>query len=358
MMLKKEFGLFSSKYWITKNCFGNYDRNYFEKKAFEATKLYVSLPKDHDKIFYVVTELWYFLRENRIPSSSKFASTLRCDGLVVRVLRKEDVQKIIEFIGNLEYDNEIQPNPFLFHHQKVAIGKDSGKPSYNELLSQIILSYINEYGKDLNNINFDTFKSYVEKASKEQEKENYKVPYKMLVDIINDNVSIDDFVCDEVEEDKSEIMEAILDKLTKKYEVDAVKKMIEYYLIDENLENFPTADNIRKNIMDHFTMKEFEDTFVALVWSKLYQASYKTYEQLGLEEMIVALEKLFVKGVYSHFTNENNERDELANICSHKFLMQVIKSKFRSMNEKCDVKSFITYIVKDIESNYGNVAKK
>jgi len=363
--LRKNFDIIDSNSyfdWINVIPNGNYKQ--FDKKIVNSNKIYVALPTDINEIYSVVNNIWKFLIDNKIESQSKISAFLRTDALVIRVCQKKDLIKIVEFINTLVYNKRVQPNPFLFHCKNVALAKDSAVISYNGVLAKIISSYINKFGSNLSNINVDTFRQYVSN----EVKENSNIEYQILLGILENTISINTFTNftkhqrkeEKVkkDEDNVEILDAIIHKLRLYYDREEIKNLVEQYIQQGNINYFTRKSNIRQNVSKNFDRKSFESTFYDLVWKKLYNASFETYDKYGLEQVISALDKLLKKEDYSYFTNQNNVRYELEDICSYKFLLETINEKLYKNGKVCNLKNLIELIVLDIEKNYGDIKAK
>lgn len=359
-------GVDSNNYFDWINVMGQDNYKQFDKKLANSTKIYVSLPIDTNEIYMIVNRIWKFMIDNNIEGQSKISAFMRTDALVIRVCEAKDLLNLIQFINSLKYSNEIHPNPFLFHYKNVALARDSAVISYNGVLAKVISSYINEYGKNLENVNFITFKQYVEIKLKEYN----SVECKILSNILKQTIDINSFVNfnsqiigkqvinEEAGVSDVEILNAIVEKLKLYYDKEEIEVIIEDYIRYGNINFFTRKSGIRQNVSKNFDRKSFEDTMHLLVWSKLYKASYETYDKYGLEQLVSALEKLFIKENYSYFTNQNKVRSELEDICSYKFLMEVINRKFDSMKIDLNLKNLITYIAGDIEKKFNSVAQK
>jgi len=372
--LTRVFGMeIGFRYWRSINVYGDCEYSDFSKNLRKATKLYVSLPNDDNEIYKIICKIWKFLIENNIQNQSKVSSGLRNDTLVIRVCEEKDLSKIIEFINSLEYNREIEPNPFLYHNKNVALTKDSGSTSYNQILSQVLESYIKEFGANLENINFNSFKTYVEKKSKEEANQKCYIEYQMLLKILNNTVDVKDFINGTLNLKKEntldldeknlkvsdvEILETIIAKLKEYYEEDEIDIIIQKYIETGNLDYFTKKGNIRQVVSQFFDKKSFEKTMHTLVLTKLRNASYETYVKYGEGQLMGALERLYTMGYYLAFTNTNDAREELEDVCSHEFLIKVIDTKLKSMNMESDYNSLITYMTTEVEKYVSNVPQK
>lgn len=126
------------------------DWNYFcqfisaDNKAMAATNhIKVYVPLDYEHIERGVNELFDFLEENNISHISKVGSKIKSDDVVIRLINKEDLYKLLDFIKNNKYLQEglLKPNPFAYNEGNIALVCD-GILSYNETLANYIMLYV------------------------------------------------------------------------------------------------------------------------------------------------------------------------------------------------------------------------
>lgn len=132
----------------------------------KCVKLYI--PLDYEHLYEGVNKIFSFLSSNNITHRSKVASDIRFDNVVVRLENLEDARKLQEFIDNDKYIQKglIRVNSFGFSKNGVGYGYD-GYLSYNSCVAEIIANYINDnLYRDIEDINFHSFSSYVDSFSK------------------------------------------------------------------------------------------------------------------------------------------------------------------------------------------------
>lgn len=132
----------------------------------KCVKLYI--PLDYEHLYEGVNKIFSFLSSNNISHHSKVASKIRFDNVVVRLGNLEDARKLQEFIDNDRYiqNGLIQVNSFGFSKNGVGYGYD-GHLSYNSCVARIIANYINDnLDRDIEDINFQSFSSYVDSFSR------------------------------------------------------------------------------------------------------------------------------------------------------------------------------------------------
>lgn len=115
-----------------------------DNKALRADNhIKVYIPLDADHIERGVNEIFDFLDKNNISHLSKVGQKIRFDDVVVRLVHKEDLNKLLEFIKNNKYIQEglIKPNSFAYNEDNIALACD-GSLSYNAVLSNYIMLYM------------------------------------------------------------------------------------------------------------------------------------------------------------------------------------------------------------------------
>ncbi len=125
-------------------------------------KIYV--PQDAKHIEKSAEELFSFLRDNNIPHHSKIGRRIRFDDIVIRVAKREDADRILEFIRRNKQiqGGMIRPNPFTFNKDGIAMAVD-GRVSYNNTVSKYISLYLLKRKKEhkLESVNCEDFYHFV-----------------------------------------------------------------------------------------------------------------------------------------------------------------------------------------------------
>lgn len=190
------------------------DKNY---KAKEHIKIYIPLDSEH--IEAGAQMLFKFIIDNNISHGSKIGKRIRFDDVVVRVCDIEDAKKILNFVKNNKYiqDGLIQPNPFAYSQNGVALACD-GSSSYNDVVSQLIYTYITvNRGKNLDKIGINHFYQYLSYIySKEfidnednvfrqalksanlyneyiKNRDNYRLIVELIISSMNSNFTLEDY---------------------------------------------------------------------------------------------------------------------------------------------------------------------
>ena len=105
-------------------------------------KLYIPLDPNH--MYEGANQIFDFLSQNRIPHMSKIGKAVRNDSIVIRVLTKEDAEKVMNFVKNNKYIQSglVKTNPFVPNEKGVGYACD-GLISYNETIAHLLANYIN-----------------------------------------------------------------------------------------------------------------------------------------------------------------------------------------------------------------------
>ena len=206
--------------------FNSPNRQYFcqfksrDNKVFQSTNhIKIYIPLDYEHIEKGAIELFNFIAANNISHVSKIGKRIRFDDIVIRVADENDAKKILDFVKNNEYIQEglLKPNPFAFSHDGIALACD-GRISYNNVISHLINAYIIEKrGRDLNEIGFNDFYSFViDIYNKEfnfnqdnifrklmmqiryrddyiENRQNYKEVFELILSSINRNFTLNDY---------------------------------------------------------------------------------------------------------------------------------------------------------------------
>ena len=123
-------------------------------------KIYV--PLINSRIYEGANKIFDFIDNLGINHVSKINSDIRFDDIVIRVTKKEDADKILNFIKNDSYIQEglLPANPFAFSKDGIALVSD-GYASYNGILSTLLSEFINN--SNIEDLNASNFYSYLNK---------------------------------------------------------------------------------------------------------------------------------------------------------------------------------------------------
>lgn len=134
------------------------------RRSSEHLKVYIPLDSVH--IERGAKEVFEFLSKENISHLSKIGSHVRFDDIVVRLVNKEDVIKLVEFINNNKYIQEglMLANPFTFSKDGIPMAVD-GSLSFNSTVASLIEFYINDKidNNALDIVGVDDFYQFVHK---------------------------------------------------------------------------------------------------------------------------------------------------------------------------------------------------
>ena len=180
----------------------------------ENIKVYVPLDSKH--IEEGAKRLFNFLSINNIPHTSKIGKNIRFDDIVIRLVKKEDADKLLSYIKSDNYIQEglITANPFTYNKDGIALACD-GQESYNLTICSLISMYIsNKKNTDtLDNVGYlDFYKfiaqkyqsNFITKTSNDfnnkfnfesiEQERNYREIIALILKCQNPNFTYDDYI--------------------------------------------------------------------------------------------------------------------------------------------------------------------
>jgi len=124
--------------------------------------LKVYIPLDHNHLERGVNEIFDFLDQNNISHVSKVGKRIRFDNVVVRLINKEDLDKLLAFVKNNQYLQEglLKPNPFAFVEDNIALASD-GHLSYNSTVANYMMLYFIDAYKKKEEVSIKGFYHFV-----------------------------------------------------------------------------------------------------------------------------------------------------------------------------------------------------
>jgi len=127
--------------------FCQFINNFEEVAKKECIKLYV--PISSERIYECANKIFSLLAKENISHASKISSDVRNDDIVIRVTKKSDAKKIIEYINQDARVRKhlLKTNPFCITIGGVGIASDN-KLSYNSETSKYIAEYITTLKKN------------------------------------------------------------------------------------------------------------------------------------------------------------------------------------------------------------------
>ena len=317
-------------FWVIENRGQMKDKNFYEDIK-DSIKLY--LPVDASNIYEVSTKVLDYIIEEGIHIQAKIAKNMRSDVFVIRVLDKDKLDKLLNYINSLDYNSKSKPNPFALNVGRVSITKD-GMMSYNTVLAEYITEYLKSEREE---VTLENFKKFMHKQINKIPSSN-KNKY-MIVDLIiknlentltleellsyNQKVVVDNRVTQVSEEDKNNIL-CLINGLNVFYNLEETHKRIEMYLATGNINYFTRQNGIRKFVEEHLPVEQMRTALYEMGWSALVNSIDETYKKYGELQVIKAVERIVDVGSIEGLTNTNNARSYLGFITSPELLQKII----------------------------------
>lgn len=317
-------------FWVIENRVQMKDKNFYEDIK-DSIKLY--LPVDHSNIKEISTKVLEYIIEEGIHIQAKIANNMRSDVFVIRVLDKDKLDKLLNYINSLDYNSKSKPNPFALNVGRVSITKD-GMMSYNTVLAEYITEYLKSEREE---VTLENFKKFMHKQINKIPSSN-KNKY-MIVDLIiknlentltleellsyNQKVVVDNRVTQVSEEDKNNILR-LINGLNVFYNLEETHKRIEMYLATGNINYFTRQNGIRKFVEEYLPVKQMRAALYEMGWSALVNSIDETYKKYGELQVIKAVERIVDVGSIEGLTNTNNARSYLGFITSPELLQKII----------------------------------
>lgn len=325
------------------------------KLDFQKIKVYVPIDSEH--ICDSAIKIFDFLDKNNISHTSKIGSKIRNDNIVIRTDDLFLVEKIVNFIeSDKNISDGLMPmNPFSFNYHGIALAWD-GCLSYNNVVSKVIASYINDIKDSDRNISYSDFCGYVFKLYNDtfvsglnveefmskmnlegnddsvySELANYAGVLKMFAVALEPEASLNHFYDTYREVSGDSYHESISNKfsnltvyercsmiwddiylnLVDIYGVEQVSEIVNCFIDTGNYNYFTRKNNIRQKMIDNgITPVILKNIIMEKKSIALEEASVKTYFKYGDVQLYDALEKLR-QGDYKYFTNDDGVRNNL-----------------------------------------------
>ena len=355
-------------FWVIENRGQMKDKNFYEDIK-DSIKLY--LPVDASNIYEVSTKVLDYIIKEGIHIQAKIAKNIRSDVFVIRVLDKDKLDKLLNYINSLDYNSKSKPNPFALNVGRVSITKD-GMMSYNTVLAEYITEYLKSEREE---VTLENFKKFMHKQINKIPSSN-KNKY-MIVDIIiknlentltleellsyNQKVVVDNRATQVSEEDKNNILR-LINGLNVFYNLEETHKRIEMYLATGNINYFTRQNGIRKFVEEHLPVEQMRAALYEMGWSALVNSIDETYKKYGELQVIKAVERIVDVGSIEGLTNTNNARSYLGFITSPELLQKIIlKQASSSINiENQSIENIAFQVVGKAyeEIEYKNKQKK
>lgn len=317
-------------FWVIENRGQMKDKNFYEDIK-DSIKLY--LPVDASNIYEVSTKVLDYIIKEGIHIQAKIAKNMRSDVFVIRVLDKDKLDKLLNYINSLDYNSKSKPNPFALNIGRVSITKD-GMMSYNTVLAEYITEYLKSEREE---VTLENFKKFMHKQINKIPSSN-KNKY-MIVDLIiknlentltleellsyNQKVVVDNRITQVSEEDKNNILR-LINGLNVFYNLEETHKRIEMYLATGNINYFTRQNGIRKFAEEYLPVEQMRAALYEMGWSALVNSIDETYKKYGELQVIKAVERIVDVGSIEGLTNTNNARSYLGFITSSELLQKII----------------------------------
>lgn len=317
-------------FWVIENRGQMKDKNFYEDIK-DSIKLY--LPVDASNIYEVSTKVLDYIIKEGIHIQAKIAKNTRSDVFVIRVLDKDKLDKLLNYINSLDYNSKSKPNPFALNVGRVSITKD-GMMSYNTVLAEYITEYLKSEREE---VTLENFKKFMHKQINKIPSSN-KNKY-MIVDLIiknlentltleellsyNQKLVVDNRVTQVSEEDKNNILR-LINGLNVFYNLEETHKRIEMYLATGNINYFTRQNGIRKFVEEYLPVEQMRAALYEMGWSALVNSIDETYKKYGELQVIKAVERIVDVGSIEGLTNTNNARSYLGFITSPELLQKII----------------------------------
>ena len=317
-------------FWVIENRGQMKDKNFYEDIK-DSIKLY--LPVDASNIYEVSTKVLDYIIKEGIHIQAKIAKNMRSDVFVIRVLDKDKLDKLLNYINSLDYNSKSKPNPFALNVGRVSITKD-GMMSYNTVLAEYITEYLKSEREE---VTLENFKKFMHKQINKIPSSNKNKD--MIVDLIiknlentltleellsyNQKVVVDNRVTQVSEEDKNNILR-LINGLNVFYNLEETHKRIEMYLATGNINYFTRQNGIRKFVEEYLPVEQMRVALYEMGWSALVNSIDETYKKYGELQVIKAVERIVDVGSIEGLTNTNNARSYLGFITSPELLQKII----------------------------------
>lgn len=362
--LAKKFGPTFSRsgyFWFFENR-SNLDDRAFYDEMYNSIKLYVAV--DAENLCNIATQIINYMQKENIVTQSSVAKRMRNDVLVLRVFKFDDAIKVANYINSLNYNSNVKPNPFVFSNGKVSMTMD-GSLSYNFTLCKLIRGYIRDSRNQriLEKVNTDDFLAYINQIkllvrgqNKLEILREYGINssseydyFLMIMDIISKNLDGTmtlDYLnslskkmthtdeLDVVQNGDKDKVKYILSSMSKYYSTDDIHEIITKYIETGNLSYFTRKDNIRA-VASSFTPSKLNSLINEMCNSALIEAVITTEEKYpNMFQPEYAIKLFILEGSLDGFTNNNNSRSYLGLVVSKERLIEVLKRKISSEEQR------------------------
>lgn len=363
LTLKKEFyqnTLISSRnryFYTFENRENNSDQEFY-KQLESPIKLYIQCSAK--ELYEVASKISNYILKEKIICQCKIAKDMRNDAYTIRVSKKEDAEKIINY-ANTIINSESIKNPFIYSVGKVGVTCQS-KLSYNYVLSLLIQKYLKHKkdNKDLANVDSSELSKFIRSeilAFKSGIYDHYKKEYNLEDSDISSFINISTTLADTIDnkltldkifkyQDKTNNIDSILleDKTEEKvlyiiyrlsvyYSTTDIHNILIHYFQNNNANIFTRKDSIRHTIISGITPDKMKNTIIKIGTNALYESIYLTRKKYNNKQCIYAIEKYLLTGKLDGFTRDTSARSKLGLVVPSKYLIEIMQNELDSKNK-------------------------
>lgn len=367
-------------FWVIENRCGLKDKEYYDEIG-NSLKLYIAV--DTSTINNVASMIFDFIISENILSQSKISKEFRNDALVIRVRKKEDAEKIINFVNNIKYTSKVKPNPFIHNIKNVSITLD-GTLSYNLTITKLLAKFLNERKKndELEKSTLDDFRVWIKSQlniiksnSNKNILNNYKInnneqlkDFIMVTEILSKNLEGNIITEDiykqqgkritrgKVEAFKNDCNEFdyilhIMNGLVNKYGIEEAHERIMLYINKRaDVDIFTRDKNIRNIVINSFTPEKMKEELSKLGYDALINAINETTNKYNIEQTKYAIRRMIEEKTIESFTNNNDTRSYLGFIIPRELLEELIVDKVVAQKLYPSTDNMIYILLEEAES--------
>ena len=272
----------------------------------EYYKLYLSFSED--KMYQCVKRIFQFIANNKIETFSKVADCVRSDSVILRIVKKDDAKRVIDFINNDQLiSSSCKPvNPFLQQSGKVGMAYDRWM-SYNCMLSFILKKYFTDkrITSSFDSVSLNDFRGYVAR---------------IYSDIFNYREVMNQFMSEGyVSREIDRLVKS--NKMSKQEVLSNIKDILDLMIV--NLDPSKTVGNYFQKVQNYMDPNYQKNNIVSInrimneAYGAFVDACNATLEKYGINQLYGALFE-GLHGYFKSFTNagSNSYRINLVRNCS------------------------------------------
>lgn len=333
----------------------------------DGIKIY--LPLEPSKTYKVSTSVIDFIMKKKIAAQCKIRNYHAIDTLTVRVVNKEDINTIIDFI-NKKFKKDIKKgNPFIPEVEGINTCID-GQISYNRVLARLLDKYLydKKLSNTIDNVSIKEFSHFIEETLKNLQGKNWHYYFllyelkdmreyqdfvlvsEMIKSNLDKDLSLDDieqyqkikkfkpkdkyqYSIEELDEIKKKALREILVFLKNYYDssekinnsIEYLHKVIMDYLDRDNITAFTRNNKIRYIINKYYPRETLKEYIIKMGYEALINAAIETKLKYGDNQLKGALSRLINERDLSGFTNTSGYRSELGFIIPTELLIRKLR---------------------------------